>query len=306
MRLQDALQRFTLQLEADGRSPHTIAQYQRHVGQCARWLARVGRSDELDQIDHEVVALFLAGPDARTSQRGGSKRPGSINALRSSLKGFLAFTHQAGYAPTNAGRLIRRARTAPPPFRVLSPVDQQRLMETLAQAKGREAARDRVLVGLLLHAGLRLSSALALEDWDIDPDRAVILARHCKGALTQRILLGPRIVELLAAYLRGRPAGPLFPGHGQRYLSRRHAARRIAKWMKLAGCGARYSPHALRRSFGMAAYERCGDVLAVKALLHHRSILSTMAYVDAGEQRLRAILSRLGPGGSPGLGPRLE
>ena len=38
MHVIDALERFVLQLEADGRSEHTIGQYRRHVGQLVGWL----------------------------------------------------------------------------------------------------------------------------------------------------------------------------------------------------------------------------------------------------------------------------
>ena len=44
MQLQDALDRFVLQLEADGRSPHTIKQYRRHISALARWLAHDGHT----------------------------------------------------------------------------------------------------------------------------------------------------------------------------------------------------------------------------------------------------------------------
>ena len=43
MQVQTALDRFLVQLEADGRSPHTIRQYRRHVRLLAAWLdERVG------------------------------------------------------------------------------------------------------------------------------------------------------------------------------------------------------------------------------------------------------------------------
>ena len=42
--IADALPRFLIQLEADGRSPHTVAQYRRHVRLFARWCADVGHT----------------------------------------------------------------------------------------------------------------------------------------------------------------------------------------------------------------------------------------------------------------------
>ncbi|MBL8801032.1 MAG: site-specific integrase, partial [Planctomycetes bacterium] len=60
MRLSDALDIFVLQLRADGRSPHTIANYQRHVGALDAWL---GHDTDLDAITPALLAEYLADDD---------------------------------------------------------------------------------------------------------------------------------------------------------------------------------------------------------------------------------------------------
>ena len=42
MQLQAALQGFLVQLEADGRSPHTIGQYRRHVSALVEGMPKAG------------------------------------------------------------------------------------------------------------------------------------------------------------------------------------------------------------------------------------------------------------------------
>ncbi len=54
MHIEDALARFLVQLSADGRSPHTIGQYSRHIRLFARWAAGVGHSGDVGEIDHQV------------------------------------------------------------------------------------------------------------------------------------------------------------------------------------------------------------------------------------------------------------
>ncbi len=56
MQIQRALDRFLLQLQADGRSEHTVAQYRRHVRLLARWLATRRHKGRVEGIDDEVVA----------------------------------------------------------------------------------------------------------------------------------------------------------------------------------------------------------------------------------------------------------
>jgi hypothetical protein len=71
MHLQDALARFALQLEADGRSAHTIGQYRRAIGLLTRWLERERLPTDLDALTPELLARFLISPDVRTNAHGG-------------------------------------------------------------------------------------------------------------------------------------------------------------------------------------------------------------------------------------------
>src|SRR5689334_16892405 len=156
MNLQAALQAFLLQLEADGRSPHTIGQYRRHGQALANWLASTGSSTNIAKLTPDLLARFFAADTATTSCRGGPKKAVSLNAMRTSIRCFAAHLHDAGLVGANPARLLRRARCTPPPPRALHPDEQKRLLQVLAKAKGREVARDRMLVELLLGTGMRI------------------------------------------------------------------------------------------------------------------------------------------------------
>jgi len=54
------------------------------------------------------------------------------------------------------------------------------LLEVLAKAKGDEAARDRMLVELILGTGMRIGSALALDVSDLDFAHGEITLRTTK------------------------------------------------------------------------------------------------------------------------------
>ena len=117
MKVQDALARYLVQLEADGRSIHTRSQYQRHVKLLASWLG----DTDVERVDHETLAVFLATPVARLRPDGKEKKPVAMNTLRTSLRCFFAYLHAAGEIRSNPARLIRRAICGGPPPRSLSP-----------------------------------------------------------------------------------------------------------------------------------------------------------------------------------------
>jgi site-specific recombinase XerD len=110
MRIEQALEKYVLQLRGNGRSDHTIGQVRRHVRLFEEWLAG---DDDLAVIDHETVALFLASETVTKRADGKTRKPTSANALRSSLRCFFGFAHAAGYATANPARLVQRALRSP-------------------------------------------------------------------------------------------------------------------------------------------------------------------------------------------------
>jgi len=144
MTIEEALNRYLVQLQADGRSPHTIGQYRRHIGLLARWArdVRPGRA-RIEDIDHEAVAAFLTSP-AATSRAGNGKAKlaTSANCLRSSVRGFFRYLHCAGHLREDPSRLVRRAITSPPPPKGLTAHEEGGLLDVLRAGIGFDAERD--------------------------------------------------------------------------------------------------------------------------------------------------------------------
>ena len=112
MKIHDALDGFILQMKANGRCVHTLGQYRRHVSLLASWLTP---QDDLRQIDHQVIARFLASPAAiLCAANGKPRKTTSGNALRGSIKGFFAYLAGAGILDRDPSRLVRRARCGQP------------------------------------------------------------------------------------------------------------------------------------------------------------------------------------------------
>jgi integrase/recombinase XerC len=290
MKLLAALDRFSLQLRADGRSEHTIKNYSRHVALLDRWLHAYSFSDDLGQVFPEVLAAFLTSDEARASARGGPKSTASMNSLRTSVRVVFAWFHQAGLVPTNAARLVRRGINSPAPPRALSEEEVGRLRTSLQGARTPVARRDRMLVELLVGTGIRVNSAVTLDIDDVDLASGVLTLRACKGDRCERAVINSSVAEKLREYIARLPGpGPLFRNPRGERISKRTAQKRIVSHLQRAGIEGR-TAHSLRHSFATRLLGRTHDLFLVQKALHHKSILSTSVYLSVDDSRLRAAM----------------
>jgi site-specific recombinase XerD len=290
MKVAEALRKFQVQLEADGRSPHTIAQYERHIRLFSHWCDEVSHSGVLSEISHEDVAEFLVSPQAQSRRGGGRKKATTLNALRTSLRCFFQYLHRAGAIPHDPGRLIRRARCGRPQPKILSDKEVDRLLAILAADESYEGRRDHVLFHLMLATGIRLGSVVALDVDDVDLDAGVLRLRTFKGDREEMVYLNDKMSRHMKEFLDGMQPGPLFTTRKGRRITRRQVQRRFSQWIEKAKISWHATVHSARHFFATRLYQKTGDIFVVKAALCHRSIVSTLTYARADEQRLRQAL----------------
>ena len=290
MTVDQALDRFVTQLEADGRAASTIAQRRRHIALLAHWWADVRPCAPVSDIGHEDVARFLSSPVARLAADGVARKAATMNIIRASLRRFFSYLHGAGYIQDDPGRVIRRAVCGRPEPRALSGPERDRFLAALDAAETAVDRRDAVLFRMMLRTGIRLRSALALEVDDLDFDQGEIRLRAAKGNRDDRVVMPDDVAELLRTHLGDRTNGSVFTSSTGKALSPRHVQRRFQALVKRAGITRKVTPHSLRHSFGMEIYKRTGDILVVQQAMRHRSIQSTLAYARADQERVRRAI----------------
>lgn len=99
MQITEALERFLLQLQADGRSQHTVLQYNRHVRKLAIWAARVGHSRVIEEI--------LSALARRPRSLGRSPR---LNLGEVQVNGAPAHPHRLGHVLDGKFAMAQYAR----------------------------------------------------------------------------------------------------------------------------------------------------------------------------------------------------
>jgi integrase len=254
------------------------------------WLEAEHVPDDVPALAPEHVARFLASAEMQQRPDGGTKRTGSLNALRSSLRGFFEYLERAGLVERSPARVLQMARVGASAPKGLSANEVSALLAVLAVDTTVAGRRDRAHFSFLLGTGARLGSALALDVADLDLGAGTAALRELKGGGTMTVYLRQELVALLAKAVGDRRSGPVFAGRDGGHLSPRHVQRRFEEWLGKAVVRGRYSPHSCRHSFALGLYERTGDVLVVQAALGHRALSSTLVYARASAERVRAAV----------------
>lgn len=201
--------------------------------------------------------------------------------------------------------------------RYITPEERSQLLAVLPNP------RDRLLIVLGLNTGFRVSELLSLrwgQLWHEGKPLAFVevARRNLKGGnstrrkkvLSRRLPINATtaaaIRECIFAICGSGGPDPAawvfasrkrFPG----VITRRQAHTIIAQAGRRAGLVETVAPHGMRRAFGMDAYELTKDILLVRDLLGHRSVLTTEAYLRRGEDRMHAVVHQLGALGQPAV-----
>lgn len=143
--------------------------------------------------------------------------------------------------------------------------------------------KQKAMTALLYSSGLRIGEVCHLRYEDISRSRMRIHITHGKNRSDRYAILSKNALDILTRYWLefGRPTGWLFPKQHNPdksidtfYLSRHiHAQERRLGWDPRITC------HSLRHAFGTHLYEDGVDLLTIKSLLGHRSLISTTLYV---------------------------
>jgi len=169
------------------------------------------------------------------------------------------------------------------------------------------SSRDKGLFVLMLNTAMRISETLSLKIGDVSDKHGNIfsfLELRAKNTKTHqgasipinssaRKALAKHVKKLLAMGLGVKDS--LFGGRKFGYktnITRQTAHKIFKKLYQLAGVsGGKLACHATRKTAVAAVYHKTKDLLLVKTILRHNSIVSTMSYLQSAMQSVqRAIM----------------
>jgi site-specific recombinase XerD len=172
---------------------------------------------------------------------------------------------------------------------ILSAEEVQRLFAATNNLK------HRTMLMTVYAAGLRVSEAARLKITDLDSRRMMIRVNQGKGNKDRYTILSPRLLQQLREYWRKyRPADWLFPGQKPgRPIDRVSIFRVFIEAKGKANIHKRGGVHSLRHAFATHLLEAGVDVRTIQVLMGHRSILTTMHYLQVTRHKVESTLSPL-------------
>ena len=157
--------------------------------------------------------------------------------------------------------------------------------------------KQKTMVTLMYSSGLRIGEVCRLKCKDIDRLNMRIHISKCKNRSDRFAKLSPKVLPLLEEYWLtcGKPKTYLFPQQRKAgankpidtfYLSRHiHAHEERLGWER------RFTCHSFRHAYGTHLYENGADLLTIKTLLGHKSLASTMIYIQLAPNATSHVIS---------------
>ena len=267
-----------------GYSIHTVKAYARDLRELRGFLGRRHRSVKRpDQVRRELVVQFAI------SLKG--QAPLTVRRKVAAVASFYGYLQDTGHAATNPARGLPLPKVA----RALPTALTEEHARALLEAA--HTPWHRVMLALLLLAGLRRSELTAITLDDIDLANAQLLVCG-KGAKQRVVPLTPAVIEAIREYLSCRPATQsdhLFvsrvgglPIHG------RVAGRMLDRVLERADLDHEgITPHRLRHTFATQLIRNGVDIRTVQELLGHADLQTTARYLHSDTRAKQEAVRRL-------------
>jgi integrase/recombinase XerD len=223
----------------------------------------------------------------------------TANQRLAALKSFFRYVQaEAPEQITHARQVLGvRAAQAPEPSIGYLPVDAIGLLLEHAQRRG---PRDLALLTMLYDTAARVQEACDLSVRDLHLTKPVSATLTGKGRRTRTVPLTPQAASILDQHvrtLRQDPSWPVFANRTGERLGRAGAAYILARCAHAAHAERpelvpeKVSPHMLRHSKAMHLLENGVNLIYIRDILGHASVVTTEIYAKANPEMKRQAIN---------------
>lgn len=289
-KLEGLLSGFLAYLKETDRGPSAKS----YLGDIKRFVAWF--SSKYNNYNMQAVSpLDLVEYRAYLQQHGGRKKtgaaPATVNRALVSLKIFFKWLVKKGHINSSPAEDIKSVAVATTPApKWLDRNEQARLMHAIRNSGN---ARDEALIGLMLHAGLRVSELCSINKEAIQiSDRKGQVAVIGKGNKYREVPLNVTVRKILKPWLEKNQTEVLFPNRYGKAISSRGVFKLVAEYAYQAKLE-NISPHTLRHTFCKNAIDSGTPIDQVAIMAGHSSLDVTKRYTAPSMADLQDAVERM-------------
>lgn len=271
-------------------SAHTSKSYLTDLVECDDYLKT---TYEVNLGDAGIKHTLLRSWIVDLTKKGIKAR--SVNRKISSLNGFYKFLRLRSLTTENPMKKISQLKT---PERLPSFFSENDLKEAkmpiYADDQLFEMLRDRLIINLFYHTGMRKSELINLKDNSIDRTRLELRVLG-KGNKERIIPFSPEILTAIEEYkvaLKEKQGEwstaevYLFLSNTGKKMDPKTVYNIVKRYTQSLPSSDKKSPHVLRHSFATHLLNNGADINAIKELLGHSSLAATQIYTHNSIERL--------------------
>ncbi len=278
-------------------SNHTVAAYKRDIRAFGQYLVTHTGLESVLLAQHIHVRSWLVHlMQDEYSSRSINRKLSSIKSLYKYLKRKQEILHNPAAkvsGPKNPKRLPQIVRVEE---------IEKGLSEVAEEPNTFGFLRDRLIIDLLYHTGMRRAELIHLKISDLNYARKEMRVIG-KGNKERIIPMSPSLISAVDEYmiLRKRDIGTVSP-----YLLvtdkgiimyPKFVYLKVNRWISRFSTIKKKSPHILRHSFATHLADNGAELNAIKELLGHANLSATQIYTHNSISRLKEVYGRAHPKG---------
>ena len=172
--------------------------------------------------------------------------------------------------------------------------DEQNALLRVFNSRYHSGRKNRLIVELMLTAGLRVSEVCNLQWTHLRKRDSVLMVKNGKGGKDRNLPIPHSLMEQILAY-RNEPETPeskfIFASRNGKPADRSNLNKMVKKYAAKAGIEKRVYNHLLRHSALTDLYSRTKNIRLVQQAAGHASIQTTQIYTHISAEDLREAMA---------------
>lgn len=162
---------------------------------------------------------------------------------------------------------------------VLEPDEVQKLIKQ-PNKRYPTGLRNKAIISIMLHCGLRLSEITALKPGSINLTKGKLRIESGKGNKDRDLAIPDYLIDLLDSWRKIKPkSNYFFPTLQGNKLSPKYIQQMVKRYSQKAGITKNISPHTLRHTYATQYYKQTKDIETLRRILGHTDISTTTIYI---------------------------